>query len=185
VDLVTTNNVSVGQLAFGYLSSLQCAQVAYLTTDPRWQFLRLRGQSFLNAAYDAGCSPMAFVVSEDQQLIGSYGQRVIAQSTLEALVEHLLRQPRPIGVFVANDATAVRVHLMLAQKQVKIGQEIHLIACDNEEMRLASLHPRPATIDIHAEEIGYRSVMLMQSRMQRPNDAPLLVQVQPSLIVAR
>lgn len=184
VDHVTTDNIRIGQLACSHLLSLGCSRLAYLAADPAWSFLRLRGQAFVNAAYDAGQSPTAFVMTDDELLIESYGRNVVAATGLHVLVEKLLEQrPRPDGLFVANDATVANVYMQLNRQKVRIGKDLHIVSCDNEEARLASLHPRPASIDIGAEEVGYRCVLRLRTRLQRQVEPPLLIQVYPTLVV--
>jgi DNA-binding LacI/PurR family transcriptional regulator len=59
-----------------------------------------------------------------------------------------------------------------------------IVSCDNEEIRLGALVPRPASIDIGAEEIGFRAVVRLRARMQRPQGLPLVIQVAPRLVAA-
>jgi LacI family transcriptional regulator len=182
VDHVTPDNISTGYLAHSYLRSQGCERVGYLTTNPAWVFMRLRGQAFLNAAYDAKQVATAYIVTDDRLLADSYGKHVVAAPTLEQLVALMAKEKsRPTGLFVANDATTAQVYPLLDKHGLEVGRDLTVVSCDNEEVRLSALQPRPASIDPGAEQIGFRAVVRLRARMQRPNDPPLVIQVSPKL----
>ncbi|HSV14024.1 MAG TPA: LacI family DNA-binding transcriptional regulator [Tepidisphaeraceae bacterium] len=184
VDHVTPDNISTGFLAHSYLISKGCTQLAYLTANPEWPFMRLRGQAFLNLALDANQPASAFIVTSSPTLAESYGRRVVTAADLEQLVAALARsRPRPDGVFISNDATTASIYPLLARHGLEIGRDLTIVSCDNEDVRLSALHPRPASIDTGAEEIGFRAVIRLQSRLQRPDDPPLVIQVAPHLVL--
>lgn len=182
VDHIAPDNISTGYLAHSYLVSEGCQELAYITADPTWRFMRLRGQAFLNAAYDSGRQATAYVVTTDARLAESYGRRVVAAPDLESLVAAIAKaQPKPTGLFVANDETTSRLYPLLAKRRLRIGSDVTLVSCDNEEIRLSTLQPRPMSIDLRADEIGFRAVIRLISRLQRPSDPPLVIQVTPRL----
>jgi LacI family transcriptional regulator len=183
VDHVTPDNVSSGFLAHSYLISKGCKHVAFLTANPDWPFFRLRGQAFLNAASDARQPATAFIATTDSTLAESYGRRVVTAPDLDQLIEAFAKsRPRIDGVFICNDATTAQCYPLLARHGVEIGGDLTIVSCDNEDIRLSALQPRPASIDVGAEEIGFRAVIRLQSRLQRPDDPPLLIQVAPRLV---
>jgi DNA-binding LacI/PurR family transcriptional regulator len=65
---------------------------------------------------------------------------------------------------------------------IEVGRDLRIISCDNEEARLSALHPRPESIDLNGNDIGYRAVVRLVSRLQNPNDGPLSIQIPPRLI---
>jgi LacI family transcriptional regulator len=184
VDHVAPDNVGIGFLAFNHLRSLGCRRPAFLTTDPEWPFMRLRGQSFLNSAFDAGLSPTVYAVTDNPRLVEPYGRRVVTAERLADLVELIAKaDPRPDGVFIGNDHTTSTAYPLFARNGIAVGHDLHVVSCDNEEARLSSLHPRPPSIDIGGDEIGYRSVNRLLNRIDRPNGPPLIIQVAPRLRV--
>jgi LacI family transcriptional regulator len=184
VDHVSTDNIRVGYLANDYLRSCGCRNVAFLTVDPVWPFMRLRGQSFLNAAHDSGLKSSCFMVSPPDYATDRYGQDVTSAGTLEELVEKFVNaNPRPTGLFCANDRTTTLVYPLLKRHGLRPGRDVTIVSCDNEEIRLAGLDPRPATIDIGAEQIGFRAVIRLQARLERPEEVPLSIHIAPKLIV--
>ena len=100
------------------------------------------------------------------------------QSLVSSLAQH---RERPDGLFVCNDATTGAVYPVLQAAGIRPGREIQIISCDAEEARLSGLYPRPMSIDIGAEEIGYRSVLRLLNRIQRPAGAPIIINVAPRL----
>ena len=184
IDHVTPDNVGIGHLAYTHLAKQGCKRVAFLTGDPAWPFIRLRGQSFVNSAWDGGHQPTAYLVGNEDRVLEPYGRRMVNAETLEALVERLVASPdRPDGLFVANDITTGYIYPLLAQHGVKIGEDLQIVSCDNEQARLSGMHPRPPSIDIGAEEIGYRCVNRLLNRIERPKGPPLIIQVAPRLQV--
>jgi DNA-binding LacI/PurR family transcriptional regulator len=182
VDRVTPDHSGVGYLAYGYLRSRGCEAMAYLTANPDWLFMRLRGQAFLNSACNDAKDITSYLVGADEMLCHAYGRRVVSAGTLDELVAAFAKaNPRPTGLFIANDETTARVYPLLARHNVHIGQDLTIVSCDNEETRLAALYPRPASIDLVPDEIGYRSVVRLVARMQRPAGPPLLIQITPHL----
>jgi DNA-binding LacI/PurR family transcriptional regulator len=89
--------------------------------------------------------------------------------------------PRPDGLFVACDRTTAELYPVLARHGLQVGRDIKIVSCDNEQIRLSALHPRPASIDIGAEEIGFRSVVRLLARLRRPQEGPIVIQVSPRL----
>ncbi len=182
VDHVAPDNVGIGFLAFNHLRGLGCRRPAFITTDPNWPFMRLRAQSFLNSAFDAGLAPTVYAVTDNPRTVEPYGRRVVTAERLADLVEKLAAaEDRPDGLFIGNDHTTSSVYPLLARHGVRVGQDLHVVSCDNEEARLSGLTPRPPSIDIGGDEIGYRSVNRLLNRIDRPNGPPLIIQVAPRL----
>jgi DNA-binding LacI/PurR family transcriptional regulator len=184
IDHVAPDNLGIGHLAYSYLKSLNCARPAFLTVNPNWALMRLRGQSFLNSAYDDAHTPTMYAVAEDPNHVASYGGRMVATQRLPELIERLATdKARPDGLFVGNDSTTSLVYPLLAAHGIRVGVDMKIVSCDAEEPRLAGMHPRPASIDIGGEEIGYRCVSRLLNRIERPHGPPLIIQVAPRLVL--
>jgi LacI family transcriptional regulator len=183
VDHVTCDNIRIGHMAFEYLRERGCNETAFVTLNPSWFFMRLRGQSFLNAAYDGQRPATAFIVSDEPMVVDSYGKRVVTAKTSEALAAKIATaNPRPTGLFIGNDQTTATLTPMLIRQGLQPERDITIVSCDHEESRLGALQPRPATIDIGAEEIGYRAVVRLMSRMSFPNEKPLVIRVAAHMV---
>jgi DNA-binding LacI/PurR family transcriptional regulator len=73
------------------------------------------------------------------------------------------------------------VHPMLAAHGLRIGEQVEVVSCDAETARLEAMHPRPASIDIGADEIGFRAVVRLLARIKRPQDRTVSILVAPKL----
>jgi LacI family transcriptional regulator len=184
VDHVAPDNVGVGHLAYSYLKSLGCERPAFLTANPNWALMRLRGQSFLNSAFDDERAPTVYATASNPTDVASYGGRIITDERLPELIERLAQDKlRPDGVFIGNDVTTSQVYPLLADRGVRVGVDLKVVSCDAEEARLSGMHPRPASIEIGCEEIGYRCVGRLLNRIERPHGPPLIIQVAPRLVL--
>jgi len=66
---------------------------------------------------------------------------------------------------------------------VRVGHDVSVISCDNDDVRLAMLNPRPMSIDLAADEIGRRAMLRLVGRMRKPSEPPLRTLVAPRLAV--
>jgi DNA-binding LacI/PurR family transcriptional regulator len=125
------------------------------------------------------------MVSQDPMIADSYGKRVIAAKSAQDVVAKILSAPpRPTGLFILNDQSTSTLVPILYRHGTRLDREITIISCDNEESRLAALQPRPATIDIRSEEVGYRAMVRLVSRMRNPEETPLVVRVAAQVVEA-
>ena len=184
LDHVTLDNVQIGHLAYQYLRDKQCEEVAFITAEPGWPLMRQRGQAFLNAAYDDLRPATAYLVTSQELVADAYGKRVVTADSLDKIVESLAKtEPRPDGLFAANDLTVARLYPLLTRHGLRPGRDITIVSCDNEQARLSALDPRPMSIDVGAEDVGAKAVARLLVRLERPNDPPVSVQVLPRLPV--
>jgi len=185
IDHVTADNIGIGSLAHKYLAEQGCRSVAYLTDEPTWPLIRLRGQSFANAAWDAGHRVTSFVLGADPRRLAPYGPDVHHADSLDALVDQLASmKPRPDGLFLPTDYLTTRVYPLLLLRGIRPQIDIKIISCDNEQERLEMLNPRPTSIDIGGEQIGRLAVRQLVQRLQRPNDPIVQIQVAPKIAPA-
>jgi DNA-binding LacI/PurR family transcriptional regulator len=184
IDHVASDHLRIGHLAYRFLAQRGCKQCAFVGTHPDWGLMRLRCQSFLNAAYDAKLPAQAFIVSDDAMVIDSYGKRVVTASTSEALVQKIARsRPRPDGLYISNDLSTVELYPLLKAHGLQPAKNVTIVSCDNEQIRLAALQPRPASIDIGAAQVGRRAVLRLMARLDRPHDPPVSIHVSPRLVM--
>lgn len=182
VDHVSENNVAVGYLASQYLHDRGCRDFAFLTIVPQKRNARQRGQAFIAAAAEQNLRARAFVVSDNPFVSGLYGPDVIARPTLTELINAFAAlSPRPTGLFIDRDSTTARVYPMLARLGIQPAKDLTIISCDNEELALSALSPRPATIDLGASEIGCRVVRRLLMRIENRDEPPVLIQTMPQL----
>lgn len=183
IDHIVPDNVGIGTLAYQRLARERREHVGFLSTDPRWSLMRQRGQAFLNAAADDGKRPVSYLVAPNREVVRSFGYEIVTAPTLDELIDAMLaHSPRPDGLFVANDLTTSQVYPILQRRGIKLQKDMFIVSCDNEDIRLSALSPRPPSVSIHSAEIGYRAVIRLLSRIQTPDDPTLIVQVAASLV---
>jgi len=184
VDHICVDHHAIGCLALDFLGSRGCQQVAVLTMDPAWHLMRRRWHAFAGAAYDKHIAASSYILSQDPALADLYGPHTVIDNVLESLVSRLVKsKPRPAGLFVSNDAAVVQVYPLLQRMGVQPGRDITIISCDNEDIRLCSLNPRPASIDPRSEEVGWRAVRQLMSRLENSDEPPIHINVTPRLTV--
>jgi DNA-binding LacI/PurR family transcriptional regulator len=182
IDHVTTDNIGVGHVAQDYLGSCGGEEVAFVTDVPEWPLMRIRGQSFCNAARDSGHRSTSYVVGTDPTTIESYGPRVVSAPTLEALVEKIATaSPRPTGIFSARDRLTIQLYPLLQRRGLVPGRDVTVVSCDNQESLLSMLVPRPASVDLRPEAMGRLALSRLLHRLDHPDEVPLQIQVLPGL----
>jgi DNA-binding LacI/PurR family transcriptional regulator len=185
IDHVSPDNLGIGHLAYSYLKGQGCQRPAFLTGNPNWALMRLRGQSFLNSVFDDGHTPATYATADDAKFLAPYAGRIVTAPGLGDLIRLFAEEKsRPDGLFIGNDATTSQVYPLLAAHGIRVGTDLKLVSCDAEEARLSGMHPRPASIDIGGEEIGYRCVNRLLNRIERPSGPPLIIQVAPRMVLA-
>ncbi len=183
VDHVSENNIAVGYLAHQYLHQHGCKNLAFLSPNPQKRFAKQRGQAFASAAAESAQTTQALVASEDRFAIGLYGSNAIARGNLADLVDAFAAlSPRPDGLFVDRDATTARVYPLLLRHGIQPGRDVRIISCDNDEMTLSALYPRPASIDLGANELGLRVVRRLLLRIENRDEPPVFIQSMPHLV---
>ncbi|MGC4033451.1 MAG: LacI family DNA-binding transcriptional regulator [Tepidisphaeraceae bacterium] len=167
VDHVAPNNFGVGQIACRHLLDLGCKRLAFMTHGPQWPIMRSRFWGFSNSAFDEGLYVSAYLDGTDDKLREIYGPRTFLAPELTELVDRLAQNSEfPDGLFVSTDFLAAQIHPMLTKKGIRVGKDLHIISCDNATNHLARMQPRPATIDIGAQEIGFRAFSRLVNRIE-------------------
>jgi DNA-binding LacI/PurR family transcriptional regulator len=77
----------------------------------------------------------------------------------------------------------VQVYRLLAERGVTPGADMTVVSCDNENVRLSMLHPRPASIEIGTAEIARFAVRRLIQRIKHPEDPPVRILVNPKLVL--
>jgi DNA-binding LacI/PurR family transcriptional regulator len=124
----------------------------------------------------------AYVVGAQPEFAQLCGPETRARATLAALMDELCAQ-RPAGLFVSRDEELVQVYRLLAERDCEPGRDIRIVSCDNENVRLSMLDPRPASIEIGTAELALRAVRRLEARMKHPDEPPVRILVTPRLVL--
>jgi len=180
-DHISYDNTAVGRVAADYFLSRGINDVAVIYSNSGIRdILRERAESFTQQIQYAGGSVLPLQRGE----ILRYGQDTheMDEAVLRDFIDHFVAQsPMPKGLFLTLDMMAPLVYRLLHEKGVRPGHDVQVISCNNERPFLAGLDPKPVTIDIEAEKIGYRAVQQLIWRMQNRNDPYIKILIEPSL----
>jgi len=182
VDHISENNMAVGYLAHQYLHDRGLRDLAFFSLIPHKRNARQRGQAFASAAAERRDHCRSFITTEDPFMTGLFGANVVARNNLNELVEAFVNaSPRPKGLFIDRDSTTARVYPLLMRYGIQPGRDVTIVSCDNEELALSALYPRPASIDLGANELGFRATRRLLLRIENRNEPPVFIQTMPQL----
>jgi LacI family transcriptional regulator len=179
-DQVTYRNDLIGVLAAQYLLARGHRHTAVLghIESSLWQ---TRAQSFIDTLHAAGGTALSL---EDNKLeTVEKDTLLIDQQRLIALLDRLLAsKPRPTGIFLLADIFVPPIYFQLLHRKIQPGKDIEVISCNNEQRLLNGLIPQPATIDIHAEEIGKKAVEHLLWRIEHPGTDLMTILLSPKIV---
>lgn len=183
VDHVTADNTAVGYVAADYLASKGVEQMAYLTCNPSWDLILLRDQSFVATAVRRGLPVQVYLCSPPGIAVQAFGPNAVAATELPELIDRLLADRRGrLGLFVPRDENTVSVYRELSARGVRIGEEVVVVSCDNEAVRLATLDPRPASIDLNTAQIAHHAIRQLHARIKQPDMPPVRIVIPPRVV---
>jgi len=187
-DCITSDCVMGGRLAANYLLDRGHQRLGYLNPWPMHGPLKLAGESFQDVVRQSGAEMVTLSPGESHKeeldthdLLNPYRSWLVVKRMVEGLLA-LPSGDRPSGLYVANDEVTTLVYRSLAEHGVEAGRDIDIISRDNEEPFLATLSPRPASVDLNCEEIARQVVNRILYRLRYPmSPRGLRVLVPPKL----
>ncbi len=184
-DAVGPDNEAIGRMAAEYLIGKGCKHLAFLNPMVTSHSALNRLPGFLAQAHRRGATIQIVDDTSNTELSDTGDNKFFANRLLELMVDRLLKlDPRPTGVFAPSDYVTAAMLPMLQKRGIVIGRDLQLISCNNDQSVLASLDPRPVTIDINCEEIGRQAARVMARRVADEAGFPWVnVLVPPTLVL--
>jgi DNA-binding LacI/PurR family transcriptional regulator len=180
-DAVRVNDVLVGQLAADHLIGRGHRRLAFINPKPSHTTMMCREASFTFYSQRAGATVTTYLGTNEEWHFPAIS--VDHVSLVQGLVDRLLEQrDRPTAIFAPSDSIGAMVARALAARGLQSGRDISLMSCNNERPLLIGVHPGLTTIDVHAEEIGRRSVDQLAWRITHPDRMSLDVGIEPTLV---
>jgi LacI family transcriptional regulator len=183
-DHALAGNEAVGRLAARYLLEQGHKRLAFVNAAPDHPALRVRGEAFHFEAFRQGIDVDTFIASGAEAASGAGMSIETIESLLTPIAEDISRRKsRPAGAFAPTDLMAAVLQRLLGRRGLRVGRDIEIIGCNNQESCLAGLDPRPATIDLGLETMGRHAVEQLLWRIHHPNEDPRIqIVVEPKLI---
>jgi len=174
-DHVTYHNGRIGGLAADYLLSKGHRRMAAAGSpdDPRVN-------DFCRAVMAGGGEIFRI---DRSGLISETGkvQAPNAEAMMDVAQQLLDRSPRPEALFVSADILVMGLYQALPKVGICPGLDIEIVGTNNDAVLLDCLHPRPASVDIHAEAVGRRAVEQLYWRLDHPREPRQTIQLEPEL----
>ena len=178
-DAVGINQEATGILAAKYLHGLgarTAAVIGLLNTRP----LRTRTDSFVQRFQQLGGQIVPVRPLQDFYT----RSRTPDQLAVDMVVDDMLGSKKHTdGIFVSSDCFLPEVYQELHRCGKRPEIDVRIIGCSNEREYFRGLSPKPATIDIRAEEIAVRAVQQLWWRRQHPEGERFAIILEPRLVL--
>jgi DNA-binding LacI/PurR family transcriptional regulator len=180
-DVCGIDDYSIGLMAANNLFKNGHQRIAVINPDPGHLIFSRRCVAFMQAAHNNNAVVDVF---ESHTPSPSFPCPPVAnlQDILPLVDKVLAQRQRPTAIFVPADSIAVQVYRALAIRGINIGDDISILSVNNEKSLIAGLYPMLSTFDIHAEEIGCRSVELLLWRIDNNDAVENILLLSPTLI---
>ena len=181
-DHLTYANHPIGRIAAEYLRGRGHTRTAAISFNPDGRIFKERVDVFRTTWKEVGGSDCA-MLNDPLLLREAMDTERIDPDRLRQGLDHLLSSGRrPTALFLVADMLAAPVQNELMRRNLVPGRDIEIVSCNNERLLLDPLHPRPATVDIHAEKIGRRAVAHLLWRMEHPLEPRQNLVIEPELV---
>jgi len=175
IPVVDVDNLAVGRMAAEYLLSLGFRHFAFFGNVAAYS--GLREKAFLQRLEEASVRAAVF-----------HGEplRQMSSPKMDAQTRKWLQQlPKPVGMFVCNDATARVLADLCGQLGLHVPDEVALLGVDDDQLECLLTSPPLSSIAIPGERIGYEAAKLLDRAMTAPNSPVRRVFLPPMHVAAR
>lgn len=185
-DHVNFDTDTAGRLAVQHLHEKGHRRIGFFNPKPgQTQFEKLK-TAFFSAASHVSVDASLLEIEPQDRLTWPLPATTL-QENVNALLDRWARLPaksRPTALFVPSDRTAVQLYAAAERRDLRIGTDLSVISCNNEQSLLVDLKPALTTIDVQAEFVGRRAVDQLLWRMRnREPSLSVQVLVEPTLVV--
>ncbi len=158
-DHIFYDNMAVSTIAVDYLLSHGHKKAAVFTSDPEHEAFQERVARFVKYSQEAGLEPVVFSASAENK----------DAAVFRELAGAFRKNHRGItGAFFCADDIMLGVYNELRAAGYEIDK-LDMIGCNNDEVLLRYLSPRPATIDIKIAQVGEMAVNQLLNRINGEN----------------
>lgn len=177
-------NYSIGKMAAEYLIDKGHRELIFLSAWYDYPAMPVRAESF---EFYAGKNDARCRIITDQSAVCDHRGRMDIErlrSTLERLVDEAFEDGvRKKGIFIPHDLMAAVTCSILSRRNIQLGEDVDVITCGTGLGYLLGVHPRPALIDINAEQMGRSAVDLLVRQIKEPHgELQIDIVVRPTLV---
>lgn len=167
-DHVMPDHYEIGRMALEYLKGKGYRKLAVININPIHPGFNFRVEAFLHAAKNRSVEVRSFIGKKHYSL--DILQPEVQAGEMAKIGAMLVDEKDSIdGVFVVSDYQTALLYRFFYEQGIRPNELFQMISSDNEERLLAGLVPRPTTIDIESEYIGWRAARQLIMRMRYPN----------------
>jgi DNA-binding LacI/PurR family transcriptional regulator len=182
-DHCNFDNEIAGRLVAEHLRAKGHTHVAFLNPKPgHTQFEPLK-RAFCAAATE---SRVDVFEPERPLALGWPLPAVSSQEIVDMLVARWSALParkRATAFAVGADTTAVQLYASFARLGIRVGRDVGLVSCNNEQSLVMGLTPALTTIDVRADAIGRTAVARLLWRASHPREeASVRILIEPVLV---
>lgn len=183
-DHIEPANEKIGMLAAKYLVSRGHKNIAVVNPmSVQHPAIEIRTRVFFEQGKLLGSDAQIFDVPFENKrnaLIEGYEECAVVRSFTESFKK---MENRPTGIFVPSDGYLATIHNALRLAGMRPGEDIEFIGCNNEEIILDGLFPRPATIDINPDVMAQCCIERLLYRIRNTTNKKFVeIEVQPELV---
>ena len=175
-DHVLCNNHRIAELAAAHLLARGHREIAIVG-----HLFAERVDDFAATVSAAGARVHPFI-REDFVIDRGMRQAPNHAVLLDTVRELAALSPRPTAIFASTDIIVMGLYNALPKVGLAPGVDIEIIGVNNDALFLDCLHPRPASVDNHAELAGRRAVEQMFWRLEHPRSPRQVVLIDPEMV---
>ncbi len=158
-DHIFYDNMAVSTIAVDYFLSRGHKKAAVFTSDPEHGAFQERVERFVKYSHEAGLKPIVFSASPGKKDVAAF----------QELAGAFMKDRQGIsGAFFCADDIMLGVYNELRAAGYEI-EKLDMIGCNNDEVLLRYISPRPATIDIKIAQVGEMAVSQLLNRINGEN----------------
>lgn len=177
-DRVSYDNLMISQVASEELINQGHKRVALVSMhsgSSDANFLRERVVHAKSLLLASDCSVEEYSVLSDHK----NSQEIVNEFETIAID---LKKKKITGIFCNYDLVTSLLQQRLVEIGIKPGIEMSIISCNNEWSILRTLSPKPVTIDVFPESIGYEAMERLIRRVATPSLPKINLMMKPVLI---
>ena len=166
----------LAELAARELMALDCASYAYVGWSERTAWSEDRRRAFATIIRDSGLPFAAFAGHFDSK------DKINFQRQLTAWLK---RQPKPCGIFAANDTTAEQVVDACQNLKLEIPTDVAIVGVDNQEIVCENAPVSLTSIEIDFRAAGRLGAEALAELLENPDRTPAPRLFGPRRIIRR